>query len=98
MVPSGQPHKSFEETYRDALRDGEFDTGYHFFIDSMGVIHEDRNDESVACCDFENYDKAVYVLLEAHKRPNDCQEVTLRELREYLEDKYGTLEVVQDDK
>lgn len=96
IVPSGQPHMSFEETYREAIRNGEFDTGYHFFIDNMGVITEDRNVESIAGNNWENYNCAVYVLIEAESKPNDCQKMAINELQTYLEGQYGTLEVIQD--
>lgn len=87
-------YSSFEETYHKARLKGNFDTGYHYYIDRQGNIIEDRHEEVVASSTFEDSTTSIYVLLETETKPTDCQKLSIKELLEILEDKYGTLEKI----
>ena len=93
FIANGNPYSSFEETYRNARRQGMYDTGYHYYIDGFGNVYEDRPHDVVASSSFEDSTSSIYVLLETEDRPTDCQRIAIADLLEILEDKYGIVPV-----
>lgn len=80
VVCSGSNMGTFEETFREARIRGYYDTGYHYYIDPMGEVFEDRDLDAIADANFEEYTHSIYILCEAEKKLNDCQKLSLNEL------------------
>ena len=53
-----------DSLFIQARRCGGLDTGYHYILHNTGVLETDRDQEGVACFDFPDYDKSLYVLCE----------------------------------
>lgn len=89
----GQP---FNIVYRNSLRKGEFDTGYHFYIDAECTLSADREITSVAQHDFKNNDTSIYVLIDTVtiRDTNDTQRKILNELLVYIKETYGNLDLI----
>lgn len=92
---SGSSTGSFVELYRNERAKGNYDTGYHYYIDILGNVVEDRQKDSIANATFEEFDRAIYILCEAVKKPNDCQAISLQELLECLKGEYKNVEVIK---
>lgn len=80
--------KDFETFYKQQRREGNLDTGYHFYVDKDGCISHDRPIDKVAGYDKQDSERSVYVLFEGKKR-TDCQtqarDKLAKELREQFE-------------
>lgn len=88
VVCSGSDVGTFEETYRKARIQGYYDTGYHYYIDPMGEVSEDRDLDAIADANFEEYTHSIYILCETEKKLNDCQKLSLNELLPILCSRY----------
>ena len=95
VVCSGSNVGTFTEAFRNARIQGYYDTGYHYYIDPLGEVFEDRAIDAIADSTFEEYTHSIYILCESEKKINDCQRLTLDELLPMLYDRYGqNLEVI----
>lgn len=95
VVCSGSDTGTFEEAFREARSQGYYDTGYHYYIDPLGEVVEDRDVDAIADSNFEEYTHSIYILCEAEKKINDCQRWSLEELLPILCNRYEQkLEVI----
>lgn len=98
IVATGMTPISFDEAYTKAWRKGMIGTGFHYFIDSSGIVSEDRPIEAVADERYENNDKAIYILVEAESVDTDTfeQEEALTDLISDLTTQYPIEEVIRE--
>lgn len=95
VVCSGSDVGTFTEAFRKARVQGYYDTGYHYYIDPLGEVFEDRDLDAIADSTFEEYTHSIYILCESEKKINDCQRLSLEELLPILCNRYGSnLEVI----
>ena len=64
---------SYEEFYNKCWIAGLFGTGYHYFVADTGWVSEDREEDAWADNRFENYDKAIYICVEADSQKDTSQ-------------------------
>lgn len=83
----------FSTVYKKARRAGEYDTGYHYYIERNGNINFDRSIDAVAQYDFKDNEISVYVLVDAVSPEDvtDAQKKSLLKVTEFIEKRYKTI-------
>lgn len=101
IIPLGVSSMSYEEFYNKSWIAGLFGTGFHYFIADTGWVTEDRAEDAWADNRFENYDKAIYICVEAEAQKNtsQAQEEALNRLVNDIIDRHpeNEIEVVRND-
>lgn len=99
IVPMGISPMSYEEFYNKCWIAGLFGTGYHYFVADTGWVSEDREEDAWADNRFENYDKAIYICVEAEnqKETSQVQEEVISRLVNDIMDRHPdeSIEVVR---
>lgn len=85
--------KDFAKLLKEARRQGEYDTGYHYIVDRHGVVTADRPIDAIAQYDFDVADKSIYILVDAPTEPQDAQIFACKKLLAALLDEYKDAEV-----
>lgn len=80
-----------EKLFKQARRNGELDTGYHYILSNTGIFEKDREENAVAQHNFPDSDTSLYVLADTDKlnRLNDAQNAAMR----YLYGKYPSAKI-----
>lgn len=71
-----------DKLFKQARRDGEFDTGYHYILSNTGLFETDREEGAVAQHDYPDYDSSLYILADTDglDKLNDAQNAALRDI------------------
>nr|DAR49133.1 MAG TPA: lysozyme [Bacteriophage sp.] len=78
-----------------ARRLGEFDTGYHYIIQSDGTIETDRDNEAVAQWDFPDNTTSIYILCDTTGSLTDAQRIAVSDLFKNLVAQYPHIQTVE---
>lgn len=75
--------KRKRELFREAYRQGEVDTGFHFIVFNNGLFETDREIKAVAGYNLPEGETSVYVLADTlgRKKISDAQQYVLNELK-----------------
>ena len=97
IVHLDNDYRSYEEVYYEAKCKGKFDTGYHFYIDRLGKVSEDRPTHAVADPELINSETSIYILVSTgpKKKLTDAQYVALQELLGVLQVEYKHPKIIR---
>ena len=86
----------FDTVYRNARRKGEYDTGFHFYIDINGYVTSDRELNDVAQYDFICSETSVYVLVDApdNDSMSDAQLASLNKTITMLRETFKGVDII----
>lgn len=75
--------KNKEAIFKEAYRNGEFDTGYHLILSHNGLFEADREIRAVAGHNMPESENSIYVLADTlgHEKISDAQKFMLSELQ-----------------
>lgn len=77
--------RTFEDFYRKKRREGELDTGCHYFVDTYGEISKDRKLDCVAGWEYKDNAESIYIVAQSETgKLNSCQQNVLPPLKEML--------------
>ena len=80
--------------YRMARRRGDFDTGYHYILQTDGTLEADREKTAVAGWNLQAADVSLYILADAPEgKISDAQRVIIRSIAA----EYPNAEIIERD-
>ena len=87
---------SYSGYYKRCRRMGDIDAGVHYFVDTDGTIHVDRDEEAVAGWRFKGHETSLYIMAQSNnKKLNSSQKLVLEPLIEKLKKKYKDAKVIE---
>lgn len=89
LVSKDLNNRTYRQIYMKCRQEGEFDTGYHYFIDRLGRLTADRDEKAVAGWDLLHSTESLYILIDAPKgKITDAQNFELNQLLKELQERY----------
>ena len=95
LVHKDYNNNTYQQLYRKCRQEGNFDTGYHYFIDRIGRLTADREETAVAGWDLDNNTSSLYVLIDTpNGKLTDSQNFELSDLLEQFKTKYPEATII----